>query len=206
MKTIIFQAVLCSFLTINSYGQDKRASFSNLSGPEKWWVIWHPFKAKKALEASLKTLRITDSIGNLGIVGKDINGGRLDAFKHAYWMAILCQTIGEKAAIKLGEAHEKGNYKSFLKGKTEDGSLADKSSSDMDLFNNNAGVQIYLKNPKADETALAALVIQSLLAGELVVIKKQGSMYLDCQGTPIKAITLAGKWENDKCLVPSDEF
>jgi hypothetical protein len=44
------------------------------------------------------------------------------------------------------------------------------------------------------------------LAGELVVIKKQGSMYLDCQGTPIKAITLAGKWENDKCLVPSVEF
>ncbi len=70
MKTIIFQAVLGSFLTLNSYGQDKRASFSNLSGPEKWWVIWHPFKAKKALEASLKTLQITDSIGNLGIVAR----------------------------------------------------------------------------------------------------------------------------------------
>ena len=100
MKTIIFQAVLWSFLTMNSYGQDKRASFWNLSSPEKWWVIWHPFKAKNALEASLQTLRVTDSILNLGVVGTDISGGRLDAFKHAYWMALLSRRIGEKAAVK----------------------------------------------------------------------------------------------------------
>lgn len=205
MKRIIFFALLGTFFSLNGYSQAKSASFSTLTCPEKWWVIWHPFKAQNALEASVKTLYITDSIGNLGTV-TDINGGRLDAFKHAYWMAILSKTIGEKAAIKLGKAHEKGNYKSFLKGKTEDGSLPDKSASDMDLFNNNAGVQIYLKNPKADETNLAALVIQSLLSGELMIIKKQGGIYLDCQGIPIKAATLAGKWENDKCLVPSDEF
>jgi hypothetical protein len=206
MKTIIFQAVLWSFLTVNSYGQDKRASFWNLSSPEKWWVIWHPFKAKNALEASLKTLRVTDSIHNLGVVGTDISGGRLDAFKHAYWMALLSRRIGEKAAVKLGKAHEKGNYRTFLKGRTEDGSLPDKASSDMDHFNNKAGLDIYRKNPKADETALAALVIKSLLSGELMIIKKQGNTYLTCEGIPIQAEKLRGTWENDKCLVPSDEI
>ncbi len=205
MKIVIFLCVLCGFLTNDIYSQAKNTSFSNLSSPEKWWVIWHPFKARNALEVSVKTLQITDSIHKVGVIGTDMNGGKLDAFKHAYWMASLSQSIGEKAAIKLGKAHEKGNYRSFLQGKPEDGFLPDKSSSDMDLFNNEAGVQIYLRNPNESEITLAEIVIQSVVHGKLMIIKKEGALFFTCEGTAIDASTLKGKWENDKCLIPSDE-
>ena len=47
-------------------------------------------------------------------IGDDNNGGALDAFKHAFWMARLTQGIGHRASLSLGKAHEKGNYKAFL--------------------------------------------------------------------------------------------
>ena len=63
-------------LSLGVYGQNSNSKFSDLSGPEKSWVFWHPFKAKKALKVSVKTLHITDSIGNSGSIGVDRNGGK----------------------------------------------------------------------------------------------------------------------------------
>ena len=73
------------------------------------------------------------------VVGKDNNGGKLDAFKHSYWMARLTQGIGKRAAFRLGKAHEKGNYQTYQRRRLEDGLLPDKPSTDMDLYNNNIG-------------------------------------------------------------------
>ena len=125
--------ILFLILSLQLIGQTKKNGFSSLSSPEKWWVVCHPFKAKKALEVSLRALLVTDSIKKTNTIGVDINGGKLDAFKHTFWMANLSHHIGEKASLKLGEAHEKGNYRSFLRGHPEDGFLPDKVSSYMDL-------------------------------------------------------------------------
>ena len=115
MKKSRIILILFLWMSFQMLGQSKSKRLSSLSNAEKWWVVWHPFKAKRALEVSLKALDITDSIKKEGIIGVDINGGKLDAFKHCYWMAKLSHDIGRKAALKLGRAHEKGNYRSFLK-------------------------------------------------------------------------------------------
>ena len=66
----------------------------------------------------------------------------MDAFRHAYWMARLTQSIGRKKALKLGEAHELGNYQDYLSGKVEEVHLPDSMSSVMDRWNNRLGAGI----------------------------------------------------------------
>ncbi len=205
MKRIILFCLLGLWTCHETAGQSSKSSPSKVSSPEKWWVIWHPFKAKRALDISLTTLKITDSVGSSGEIGKDINGGHLDAFKHCYWMLALSEEIGESAALKLGKAHEKGNFRAFKKGKLEDGHLPDSPSSEMDLYNNKIGASLAKEQKVLDEIQRVKLVIQAIKAGELVILKKKGSDFLTCEGHIIPRDSLRGKWYNDKCLVPSDQ-
>ena len=55
-------------------------------------------------------------------------------------MARLNQEIGKSAARSLGKAHEKDNYRQFKDQLLEDGVFPDKISSEMDLINNNVGL------------------------------------------------------------------
>ena len=185
--------------------QSAESRFSKLSGPEKWWVIWHPFKAKRALNISLEVLRLTDSVSKTGSIGHDRNGGKLDAFKHSYWTADLTKEIGETAALKLGEAHERGNYKTFKKGKLEDGFLPDKPSSEMDLYNNQMGAELSRKKIEATNLQLMNGVIEMIVSGDLRILKKENATFLTCNGQVIAEDELKGKWINDKCLIPSNQ-
>ena len=201
-----FLILFFTLITFGSWAQGTKSKFSSLSSPEKWWVIWHPFKVKSALEGTIRTLEITDSIKNSNVIGDDINGGNLDAFKHAYWMADLSKRIGSKAALKLGEAHEKGNYRTFQKGETEDGYLPDKASSDMDLFNNLAGASLHGRSLVTSEKEMINEILNALLQGELKIIKKDGQLFLNCKGDVLDPKMIRGKWENDKCLIPSNSL
>ena len=205
MKRIILFCLLGLWTCHETAGQTSKSRPSGVSSPEKWWVIWHPFKAKRALDISLTTLKITDSVGKTGMIGKDINGGHLDAFKHCYWMFALTQEIGNQAALKLGMAHEKGTFRTFKKCKLEDGHLPDGPAYEMDLYNNKIGASLAKEETALDEIQKVHLVIQALKAGELRILKKKGSDFLNCDGRVIPPDSLRGKWYNDKCLVPSDQ-
>ncbi len=192
------------FLLMSSCSPKLRQSFSKVSSPEKTWVLFHPFKAKKAFYISLEAERIKDSIKNNGNIGNDNNGGQLDAFKHSFWMARLSQSIGKRAAFSLGKAHEKGNHKTFKKNKLEDGFLPDKQSSEMDLFNNFIGISIGKVNKKIPKAVLIKKVLDSLQQGKLRILNKDNlGNFLDCQGQIIPLDSLKGKWDTKKCLVSS---
>ena len=194
------------FIHFSSYTQSKTIDFLKLSTPEKYWVIFHPFKAKRAFIITKEVLKTTDSILKLNLLGNNINGGQLDAFKHSYWMARLSQTLGEKASLRLGKAHEKGNFRSFKKGKKEDGFLPDHLSSKMDLYNNEVGVKIIKKNPDQSKFEIILTVIDEVKSGSMKILKKdcQGN-FLTCAGSIIPKDSLLGKWENKKCLVDSND-
>ena len=199
-------AILLVFIVFMGCSPKLRQSYAKLSKPEKTWVIFHPFKAKKAYSISNTIDQITDSISNTGIIGNDNNGGRLDAFKHSFWMARLTQGIGRRAALSLGKAHEKGNYKSYKKRQLEDAVLPDKASTEMDLFNNSVGARtgsFYNKSPKKD---LILKLLDSLQQGKLRVLYKdhQGN-FLDCQHRKIPLDSLRSQWHTQKCLVPSNK-
>jgi len=191
------------YLLLSACSPNLRQSFSKISSPEKTWVYFHPFKAKKAFLISKEAENTKDSISE--IIGNDNNGGRLDAFKHSYWMARLSQKIGKRAAFSLGEAHEKGNYKTFKNHKLEDGFLPDKQSSEMDLFNNRIGIGIGKFNKKTSKQDLIQQLLDALHAGKLRILRKNNSgNFLDCHGKIIPLDSLKNKWNTKKCMVPSD--
>lgn len=190
---------------LNAHAQSKVGTFFTLSSPEKCWIIFHPFKAKEAFEITKTTLQKTDSLAKEHIL-TDLNGGKLDAFKHSFWLASLSQKIGKKAALKLGKAHEKGNYKTFKKNQLEDGFLPDQKSSEMDLFNNDIGAQIGDENKILSRNELVDLILAEIQNGKMKVLYKDDmGNFLTCNEEVIPLDSLQGKWENEKCMVFSNE-
>jgi len=182
-----------------------RQSYAKLSPPEKGWVVFHTFKAKKAFLISKEAQYVADSIAKQDLIGNDNNGGHLDAFKHSFWMARLTQGIGKRAAMSLGKAHEKGNYRTYKKSDLEDGLLPDKQSTDMDLHNNTVGNNIGIRYKKASKLLVIQLVLDSLQNGNLkVLLKDNNGNFLDCQQKRIPLDSLKNKWDTKKCLIPSN--
>ncbi|WP_159949572.1 DUF6973 domain-containing protein [Polaribacter septentrionalilitoris] len=193
-------------LSINLYSQSNLKSFFSLSGPKRTWVIFHPFKAKKSLEISKEANRVADSIVKSNLLDGDKSGGQVDAFRHAYWMARLCQEIGESAARSLGKAHEKENYLTYKKNKLEDGVVPDEISSIMDLHNNEEGLKLMSKGSKVSQKGLIYRIINAIHQGKMKIIKKDAAgNFLTCDGKVISKEELKGKWKNNKCLIASDK-
>ncbi|MGZ4100232.1 MAG: DUF6973 domain-containing protein, partial [Bacteroidia bacterium] len=114
-----------------SCGAQKRSKY------EWCWAFSHPIAAIKVKHIS-KTcyavykhdLTIREQLDTFS------NGGKLDAFRHVFFMAAFAQKVKTKKLRKLGIAHEKGNYQAFLHSKKEEGEIADSISTVMDLQNN----------------------------------------------------------------------
>jgi len=179
--------------------------FKALHCPEKIWVMMHPFIAGKALKISENTRRIAKEMKNDPPMDGYENGGKADAFRHAFWMASLTQKIRWRKAYKLGKAHEKGNKIDFKKNKTEEGILPDAVSCEMDIWNNKVGVEIGRINKSAPPVELIKLVKQSIFDGKCKIIKMDiHGNYIDESGGEIPDEEWQGKWENKRCLVNSD--
>ena len=192
------------FIVIFSENAFSQSSFKALSPPEKKWVMLHPFKAKKAQGITLAVQQVVDSLKRSGTIGSDNNGGSLDAFKHSFWMASLALQIGRKQALKLGYAHEEGNYLDFQKHRQEDAILPDSVSSVMDLKNNELGVSLVEKHQIISKDQVINKILEALAAGKLTIIKKdQNGNFVDCSGYLISKVEWAGKWNIPKCVVQS---
>ena len=184
----------------NHYNQ-----FKKLSVPKKWWVFFHPFKAKKALLISTKVIKTADSIRKTTVLDGDKSGGQVDAFRHAFWMASLHIKIGKSAARSLGKTHEKENYQYFKDNKLEEGIIPDKASMDMDLYNNEMGLSLVKKRDKITKKELVEKIIIAIKEGKMKIIKKdQKKRFLTCTGEVIQRNSLKGKWVNTKCIVNSN--
>ncbi|MCX6232254.1 MAG: hypothetical protein NTZ33_12005 [Bacteroidetes bacterium] len=201
--------IVILFSNLQVIGQSKTSAckqFKKLSCPEKCWVIKHVFIAKKAWKITQFVRLQTDSVQKSNLLDGDANGGQVDAFRHAYWMAMLSQKISWRKAYSLGKAHEKGNYLDYKKHRLEEGTLPDKISSDMDLWNNDIGIQIGTSNKNISEDSLKVLVIKNILEGKMKMIKKnkQGE-FLDNYNNIISKDSIKCKWENKKVLINTNK-
>ena len=95
-----------------------------------------------------------DANGNAVVGGED---GHNDAFRHAYWNALMTREFGEDFAAAFGTAHE-----------GVPGNPADREA--MDLYNNEVGRRVAVENPDASPEELATLVAETVRDGETVVI------------------------------------
>ena len=92
--------------------------------------------------------------------GSEIDN-HLDAFRHAYWNALMTERFGEEWTREFTTAHERrpGNFA---------------SSEAMDLWNNEVGRGIATANPDASPDQLADMVEQAVRSGETVVVRPDG--------------------------------
>lgn len=177
-------------------------SLQTLSRAEKIWTIQHPIAALK-IKMKLDYLKsVVEGIKFHPDLDTFSNGGKLDAFRHIYSMAYLSRKIKKRKLLKLGEAHEKGNYEFFISGKTEFGELPDSSSRIMDLHNNLIGIEIGFIQ---DETILKNKVFEAIKSGKAkMILKNKEGNYLDCDSQAIIQNMNLKKWNNRKCVIPTN--
>jgi hypothetical protein len=175
---------------------------------EKKWVRNHPIAALKIKKETNVTRQIVQQLKNSGELDTLSNGGKLDAFRHAYWMAKIAKRIGAKKAIFFGEIHEKGNYEHFLKNITEDAELQDSISCEMDLLNNKVGVEITKLKATITNEELKQIVIEKIKNGKLYILKHNKENKLtDCDNNVVlRQNKDLKKWNINYCLVQSNYF
>ena len=165
----------------------------------------HPIAAIKVKHISKKCYKIYEQINKSRRLDTNGNGGKLDAFRHTFFMAAFVQKIKIKKIYKLGIAHEKTNYKQFLNNELENGELPDSIGTEMDLKNNNIGFEIGNNAKKISLVELSELVISDIKGGLAFIIKRnENGNYVDCDGNIILPDETK-KWSNKKCLVKSNE-
>lgn len=91
------------------------------------------------------------------------NDSHQDAFRHAYWNALMTRRFGVDWAERYGTAHE-----------ALAGNPADREA--MDLYNNEVGRDIAVANPDASPEELADLVREAVERGDTVVIDGDGDL------------------------------
>lgn len=198
-KTCFLIVVKLIFLIIPCIGQNK------ISCPEKWWVVFHPFAAKKIYDAAKVTLEGVKKVKVDSLLDFRNSGGTLDAFRHTYWMALASQKVKAKKAISFGNAHERGNFKMFKKLQYEEGEVPDSVSGAMDLFNNTVGAKLGSENKSMLQDSLFELVLSKIKIGDMKIVAIDCSgNYVDCNLKTIEKEKLYGRWNNNKCLVPSN--
>jgi len=184
----------------------KAQTFGSRSSAEKKWAVFHPFAALKVRKIYREAKPIYEQLKQKNMPDSFENGGKLDAFRHVFFMAAFAQKVKPKKVLKLGQAHEKGNYKSFLKSIKEDGELADSLSSVMDLQNNYFGVETGIKHKEKNLQELSAICLSAILAGNAVYFKRDGNgNYLTCSGERIDLNYYRKKWFIPKCLINTNQ-
>jgi hypothetical protein len=91
------------------------------------------------------------------------NDGHRDAFRHAYWNALMTKEFGADWTKQFATAHE-----------GLPGNPATREA--MDLYNNEVGRQIAIANPNASAEELATLVQQAVTDGKMVVLDQGGQL------------------------------
>ncbi len=203
----VFVSAFVFFAFCQNSSAQSISSFKKLTRPEKWWAVKHLFIAKKTFRVTQQVMVVVEEVKKDTLLDTDINGGQLDAFKHAYWMAMLAKNIHPKKAYKLGLAHEKGNYFQFKNKIAEDNILPDSVSSVMDIANNQCGIEIGVRCYDFTEEKIREVVVLEIKKGNLkVILKDETGQYLDCAWEAINLSLWKGKWGIPKCLVSSNRI
>lgn len=201
MRRILF---LIIFIPACSHAQ--QPEYKKLSCPEKWWVILHPFAAKKAFNITVDARKVSKEVESDSLLDHDADGGQVDAFRHSFWMARMAQEMRPGKARSLGKAHERGNYLDWKKHRTGEETFSDSIAGAMDLFNNEIGIETGHQNKSLSKSALQKLLTDKILKGEMKIIFKDDEGHsLDCNHKIIDMHAYIGKWNIPRCLVNSSK-
>jgi len=195
-RSLILVLLVLTFVTNSFSAKPKTSRY------EFWWGVAHPFasiKVKKAYKKASPFYEANDTKLQLDTFTHD---GKLDAFRHVYYMAAFAQKVKAKKLVKLGKAHEKTNYLHFKRNKDKAVLVADSMSCVMDLMNNDLGIKLGQENKKLSLEELKVKVIQLIKAdGVYYILRDNNGDFIDCNNKPIDLKAYTGKWFVPKCLM-----
>lgn len=190
------------FLTFFLLAQNKRKT----SAPEKKWAFFHPFAALKVNKIYKRCMPFYEEVKKENSLDAFESGGKLDAFRHVFFMAAFGQKVKINKIRKLGKAHEQGNYIHFLKNINEHGELPDSLSSVMDLYNNETGFKLGSENKNLELKNLKQLIIDELKKGSALYFKRNSKgNYLNCSDEVLPTEKYQKKWFIPKCLISTKQ-
>ena len=118
-----------------------------LNPEEEALLLEDPWKAIKAIYYGLGATDETESV-----FGYNGHNDASDAFRHAYWNALMVKHIDYTWAYRWATAHEEGGG-------------GEPIENEMDLWNNDKGRNIADNNPYASDSTLSDKVIDALNSG-----------------------------------------
>lgn len=196
-----FTFLICFFFCYTCF-----SSIPSISKYEKRWATFHPLAAIRVKKITKKCFVIYNQPNIRTELDAFANGGKLDAFRHVFFMAAYSQKIKPKKLRKLGEAHEKSNYRQFLKSQMEYGERPDSLACIMDLKNNELGFTLGKAYKKLTLDELKNLVISEIKKGNAFIIKRNSlGHYVNCNNEEIDMNVFSKQWFVPKCLVTSSD-
>jgi hypothetical protein len=151
------------FFLINS-------GFSQIKpGKSRYEIIWavsHPLCALKVQKIYHQNLRFYDKeyLKNKGLT--DSCDGKTDAFRHIFFMALFSQKCSARKIYKLGVAHERKNYRCYLKKNCREVCPSDTLSILMDIQNNHIGIALGKSFKTVSPEMMRCIVIDRILNGK----------------------------------------
>lgn len=136
------------------------------------WALFHPIAAIKVNHIYKKNYPVYQQIKSQKKLDTIENGGKLDAFRHSFFMACFAQKVNPKKLVKLSIAHEKDDVYLFQKKKKyEYMDVPDSTSIQMDLYNNQVGIELGRKYRKLSPLQLKDSVMNDIYSHKVRVIK-----------------------------------
>ncbi len=203
MKKIIFFLGLLFFF-FDIFSQNKELFFQSLSLKDKVWVLGNFNTVYKSLNISNEVLITIDSLSKVDntFYNKKIESGKYDAFRHLLWMYKLSSNIGVEKARRIGCMYE--NYNAYVY-KINPQSGYDEASMNMDLYNNEVGIYLYLKHGKNNDL-IFSYIRDRIDKGYVKIISKNKEFKnLDKNNLILEDKDWKGKWKNQRCLINSNK-
>jgi hypothetical protein len=207
MKKISLTFLILFLFTSNFslHSQNKKMLFESLSLKDKVWALKNINTIKKSLKISNTVLITIDSLSkkDKDFYNRNIESGKCDAFRHVLWMYKLSQNIGTEKARRIGKIYENYNEYVFKKNPNSGYDLA---SMNMDLYNNEVGIYLFLKQGEIENEEILFSSIKEIIEKGYVKIISKDKEYrnLDKNNLIIEEKEWKGKWENQRHLINSN--
>lgn len=203
--SLIFLILFLFIINFSLHSQNKKMLFKSLSLKDKIWCLKNFHSIKKSLEISNTVLITMDSLSknDKDFYNKNIESGKFDAFRHVLWLYKLSQNIGIEKARRVGQIYE--NYNQYV-FKVNPDSGYDLASKNMDLYNNEVGIYLFLKEGEKQNEELIFSSIKEIIDKGYVKIVFKDKEYnnLDKNNLIIKETQWKGKLENQRYLINSN--
>lgn len=197
-----FVYFLMTFLFLNLSAQKFQKIYESMTFEDKLWVIKNHDKVLRAVDISKSVVKTMDSLDKINFLGGNKEGGIFDAFRHIYWMYNLSSEVGEECARKVGEIYE--GYGEYI-FKTTEMSGYDSVGRQMDLFNNEIGINLAKQSIK--KRLVFSEIRKIIKLGKAKIVKKnQNGEDLDINGEIIPTEEWKKLWNNRRVLVNSNEI